>query len=71
MIDALIFSLGVTKANLDDSMITFKLILFGACYYIISFGDSYLAIYPISGKFVEYARLFLTSSYIIIKDFHL
>ena len=56
-------SLGVTKANLDDSLVTLKLILFGACYYLIAFIDSYLSIYPISGKFIEYARLFLTSSY--------
>ena len=56
------YSLGVTKANLDDRMITYKLILFGAAYYVISFADSYLTIYPMSGKFIEYARLFLTSS---------
>lgn len=56
-------SLGVTKANLDDSLVTFKFIAFGVVYYLITFGDSYLAIYPTSSKLVEIVRFVLTSSW--------
>ena len=55
-------SLGVTKANLDDSLITVKFLLFGIAYYLITFADSYLAIYPTTNKVVEGVRFVLTSS---------
>ncbi|KAK8826059.1 hypothetical protein WA556_003788 [Blastocystis sp. ATCC 50177/Nand II] len=54
--------LGVTKANLDDSLITVKFLLFGIAYYLITFADSYLAIYPTTNKVVEGVRFVLTSS---------
>ena len=54
--------LGVTKANLDDSLITCEFVVFGLVYYIISFGDSYLNIYPSDNNSVEIARFVLTSS---------
>ena len=55
-------SLGVTKANLDDSLITVKFLLFGIAYYLITFADSYLAIYPTTHKVVEGVLFVLTSS---------
>lgn len=59
----LIRRLGVTKANLDDTLITCEFIFFGVVYYIIAFGDSYLNIYPTTDKTVELIRFILTSSF--------
>lgn len=54
--------LGVTKTNLDDTLITCEFIIFGVAYYIIAFGDSYLNIYPTTDKTIELIRFILTSS---------
>ena len=55
--------LGVTKTNLDDTLITCEFIVFGIAYYIIAFGDTYLSIYPTANKTTELIRFILTSSY--------
>lgn len=52
----------MTKANLDDSLITVKFLLFGIAYYLITFADAYLAIYPTTNKVVEGVRFVMTSS---------
>ncbi|KAK8796992.1 hypothetical protein WA588_001117 [Blastocystis sp. NMH] len=54
--------LGVTKATLDDTLITCEFIVFGIVYYVITFGDSYLTVYPTSNHVVEVVRFALTSS---------
>lgn len=52
----------MTKATLDDTLITCEFIVFGIVYYVITFGDSYLTIYPTSNHVVEVVRFALTSS---------
>lgn len=54
--------LGVTKQNLDDTLITFKFVVFGVVYYLITFCDSYLTVYPTTNPTIEVARFVLTSS---------
>ena len=43
-------------------MHTLIFLLFGIAYYLITFADSYLAIYPTTNKVVEGVRFVLTSS---------
>lgn len=52
----------MTKATLDDTLITCEFIVFGIVYYVITFGDSYLTVYPTSNHVVEVVRFALTSS---------
>lgn len=52
----------MTKQNLDDTLITFKFVVFGVLYYLITFCDAYLTVYPSSNPAVEVARFVLTSS---------
>lgn len=54
--------LGVTKPNLDDTLITFKFVVFGVIYYLVTFCDSYLTVYPTSDSMIEIIRFVLTSS---------
>ena len=60
--------LGVTKQNLDDSLITFKFVLFGAVYYLITFCDAYLTVYPTNESIIEVIRFILTSSSLLFSS---
>lgn len=52
----------MTKQNLDDTLITFKFVVFGVVYYLVTFCDAYLTVYPTSDSTIEIIRFVLTSS---------
>lgn len=54
------FSLGICRATLSTS--TFKFIMYGVAYLIVSFWDSYSTMYPNNNETLETVRLFVTSA---------